>query len=208
MQDNSMVPPGWAREERPACKSCFCRLCRIKPNDTIIRRLMAELRQMEEKRAQTRAEYGIEIDLADPEGNDLRIWLLRIYADRVDKDCALGKELRRLCIPVMVFEVWIPDQFPVAPPKVRALKPSFNHGSFWVHQHGALCMETLTRQGWSPAMSLVQLGVQIKAMMSQGSGSISSPAATAGSSAHERDRAWGVAKRIEDSHKDWDTFRT
>jgi len=161
------------------------------------------MRQMELQRAKNLEEHGLELTLADPEGADLRAWTLRLHASSVDADCSLGKELRRWNVPEIVFEVWIPVGFPTSPPKVRVLKPTFNNGSFWVHQYGALCLEILTRQGWSPATSLVQLGVALKNMMSQGNGSISSPVGSVGMLQSDRERAWQRADAIEASHKDW-----
>jgi ubiquitin-protein ligase len=166
------------------------------------------MKQMEQNRAETLKEHGLELVLADPEGNDLRIWTLSIHTSGIDSDCELGKELRRYAIPTISFEVWIPDDFPVAPPKLRVLKPCFSKGSFWVYGYGALCLETLSRSGWSAAMSLIALGVQVKFMMSSQPGTVAGPEATAGSSRSDRERAWGVFDGIEKTHKDWDTFRT
>lgn len=173
-----------------------------------LRRLMSELKQLQNKREQNIAEYGIDVRLADPEGNDLRIWQLHMHADKLNQKSGLAKALQKFAIDVVVFELWIPDAFPTAPPRVRVLKPTFNTGSFFVFSNGALCMETLSQQGWSPALSLLQLGLQMKATMSEGSGSIYSPAATAGASDNDRKRAWETFEKIEESHKDWDPFRT
>merc|ERR1711972_928291 len=103
---------------------------------------------------------------------------------------------------VIELEVWIPDLFPVSPPKVRVLRPYFQTGSFFVQSHGALCLDLLTKQGWTPAMPLLQLGVQIKMMMSQGTGSVISASAIGGN----REAAWATAQHIEDVHADWKHF--
>eukprot|EP00927_Polykrikos_kofoidii_P055047 TRINITY_DN49364_c0_g1_i1.p1 TRINITY_DN49364_c0_g1~~TRINITY_DN49364_c0_g1_i1.p1 ORF type:complete len:633 (-),score=71.63 TRINITY_DN49364_c0_g1_i1:53-1918(-) len=199
-------PKDTADEVRAASSVPSADECTLPPK--CLQRLTREMRQMETQRSKILAEHGIELALCDPEGNNLRVWSLKINSVAVDAACTLGKELRKYGVPCIEFEVWIPDAFPVAPPKVRVLRPSFGGGSFYVHQNGALCLEILTRQGWSPAMSLVQLGVQIKTMMSQTPGHVSSPVAMAGSSERDRQRAWATAGLIEDSHKDWDSFRT
>merc|ERR1711972_1243206 len=103
-------------------------------------------------------------------------------------------------------ELWIPDAFPVEPPRARVLRPQFGKGSFFVYQHGALCLEILTKQGWSPATSLMQLGVQVKIMMSQGQGSVIGPGAVGEPGARGREKAWATSQHIDDAHSDWKVF--
>jgi len=166
-----------------------------------LQRLTREMRQMEQQKAKNLQEHGLEFSLTDPEGNDLRVWTLRLHTSSVDAGSRLGKQLREWNVPAIIFEVWIPDGFPTSPPKVRVMQPTFSAGSFWVHQYGALCLEILTRQGWSPATSLVQLGVALKNMMTHGNGSISNSGA--GASTRDREAAWKKADAIESSHQDW-----
>mmetsp|Transcript_19306 Transcript_19306/g.42071 ORF Transcript_19306/g.42071 Transcript_19306/m.42071 type:complete len:538 (-) Transcript_19306:143-1756(-) len=174
-----------------------------------LQRLSREVRQVEEQREKSRMEHGVELSLVDEEGGDLRIWSLKILAHGVDADSHLGKQLRAHSINAICFEVWIPDNFPVEPPRVRVLRPNFTIGSFFVQSNGALCLEILTSQGWSPAMSLLQLAQQVKAMMSQGSGNIHSAGGDdRRSDAAARDRAWATQKQIEAVHTDWDSFNS
>lgn len=172
-----------------------------------LQRLGRELKQLEQHKAAKLEEHGIEVALADPAGEDLRVWTMRILTAGLDEDCALRKALSSKNVDTVEFEIWIPDAFPVAPPRVRVLRPYFSPGSFFVHQFGSLCLEVLTSQGWTPAMSLMQLGVQVKAMMSQGQGSVSSGACGEPGAAG-RNRAWQIAERIEDVHKNWQHFST
>lgn len=170
-----------------------------------LQRLMRELRTTAEQREKLSKEDGVELDLADPEGSDLRVWLLRLMTPGIDPQSALGKQLRQFGVPAIDIEVWVPDGFPYEPPRLRILKPSFSTGSFWVQTHGALCLEVLTKQGWSPAMSLPQLGVHVKTMMSQvPGGTISGTGAIGGS----RESAWATSTAIEASHQDWNPFST
>lgn len=168
-----------------------------------LRRLTTEMRQIEEKKADYLAEHGLSISLADPEGSDLRVWSLILRAEKVDADSTLGKALRHSRAAEIEFEVWIPNGFPISPPKVRVLRPTFGQNSFFVQAHGALCMETLTNQGWSPALSLLQLGVQIKTIMSSGSGSILSLNSMGDGC---REQAWKTFERVESAHADWKNF--
>mmetsp|Transcript_50439 Transcript_50439/g.117670 ORF Transcript_50439/g.117670 Transcript_50439/m.117670 type:complete len:112 (+) Transcript_50439:3-338(+) len=102
-------------------------------------------------------------------------------------------------------EIWIPDAFPSAPPSVRVLKPCFASGSFRIHSSGALCMEVLTNQGWSPGLTLAQLGVQIKDILQQGQGRISGVGFMSEPGSAGRQRAMNVSKLLEEAHQtDWE----
>jgi len=188
-QGNFTVPEGvTSPEEAPLPTKCLQRLTR-------------ELRSVEEQRQQNLTENGVEIKLADPEGNDLRVWQLRLHASCIAKDCQLGKELSRHAIQAIEMEVWIPDNFPMAPPRLRILSPCFSEGSFFVQQHGALCLELLTSQGWSPSTTLPQLAVHVKTMMSaQSGGTVRAPGAM---SSNGRHAAWKIMQVVEAAHEDW-----
>merc|ERR1712107_118999 len=58
-----------------------------------LQRLMREMKQVEEKRAQHLNDSGISVSLADPQGENLRLWSLTILTDRIDKDVELSKQL-------------------------------------------------------------------------------------------------------------------
>jgi len=173
-----------------------------------LQRLTRELRHAEEQRAGHLEEHGLRLALCDPQGEDLRAWSLHILSHAVDETCSLGRELRAHGVEAVELEVWIPDAFPVEPPLLRVIRPRFSQGSFFVHQHGALCLEILTRQGWTPAMSLPQLGVQVKTMMSQGSGTVSGPGAMGDPGPAGREAAWATSRLIESAHSDWQSFST
>eukprot|EP00747_Dinoflagellata_sp_TGD_P107155 gnl/TRDRNA2_/TRDRNA2_170043_c0_seq2.p1 gnl/TRDRNA2_/TRDRNA2_170043_c0~~gnl/TRDRNA2_/TRDRNA2_170043_c0_seq2.p1 ORF type:complete len:323 (+),score=63.14 gnl/TRDRNA2_/TRDRNA2_170043_c0_seq2:133-1101(+) len=172
-----------------------------------LQRLMREMRQMEAEREKQLKEHGIELSLADPQGNDLRIWRLLLRTESIDCQSELGKSLRAHRVDIVEFEMWIPDGFPTLPPKLRVLSPVFNVGSFFVQQHGALCLEVLTNQGWSPAMSLSQLGVHVKTMMSSQAGTVSHAGRNASAGPEGRRAAWQVAQQIEAGHQDWQHFK-
>jgi len=169
-----------------------------------LKRLSRELAQTEARKEELLREHGLELSLCDPDGGDLRIWSLRLLTQGVDIGSEFGRQLRRWNIDAVELEIWIPDAFPTSPPKVRVLKPYFDSGSFRVHSYGALCMEVLSSQGWSPGLTLAQLGVQIKDIMLQGSGRISGTGTMADPGAAGRRRAMDIADRIEAHHSDWE----
>jgi len=163
-----------------------------------LKRLTRELRSLEEKREEYSQLHAVELQLRDVEGGNLREWLLSIYTAGIDAECALGTQLRAWKVHSIEFEIWIPDSYPITPPQVRVLKPQLSSG-FYVHEQGALCLEILSEGGWTPAMSLMQLGVQMKAMMSQGQGTLSGTGLIGGT----REGAARVSQSIFNIHQDW-----
>jgi len=163
-----------------------------------LKRLTRELRSLEEKREEYSQLHAVELKLRDTEGGNLREWLLSIYTTGIDAECALGTQLRAWKVHSIEFEIWIPDSYPITPPQVRVLKPQLSSG-FYVHDQGALCLEILSAEGWTPAMSLLQLGVQMKAMMSQGRGTLNGTGLIGGT----REGAARVSESIFNIHQDW-----
>ena len=84
------------------------------------------------------------------------IFLTHIFAGRVD------------------LEIRFPDQYPFEPPKVRVVKPRFKPRTGFVI-NGALCMELLSKDGWTPAMSVVALIQSIKGIFWEGKGRLDLP---------------------------------
>ena len=62
--------------------------------------------------------------------------------------------------------VCIQDSFPFEPPFVRVVRPIISGG--YVLGGGAICMELLTKQGWSSAYSLESLIMQLSATLVKG----------------------------------------
>lgn len=58
------------------------------------------------------------------------------------------------------------DNFPFEPPFVRVVNPVLNGG--YVLHGGAICMELLTRQGWSSAYGMESVILQISATLVKG----------------------------------------
>jgi len=58
------------------------------------------------------------------------------------------------------------DTFPFEPPFVRVIQPVISGG--YVLGGGAICMELLTKHGWSSAYSLESLVLQIAATLVKG----------------------------------------
>jgi hypothetical protein len=84
---------------------------------------------------------------------------------KFDESDVLGKGLHKLAerVPEFVPEVELqfvfPTAFPLQPPFVRVVHPLLSHG--FVMRSGAICMELLTTDGWTPANSIDSLVQQV-----------------------------------------------
>ncbi|CAD7923383.1 unnamed protein product [Amoebophrya sp. A120] len=106
-----------------------------------------------------------ESGLLDATPHNSRFLQMHFLSEKLPDDSALGKQAKAGRIERLVFELMFSDHYPMDAPKVRLVTPTASLGSFWVQNHGALCMELLSADGWSPVISLEQLAFSIRAMM-------------------------------------------
>ncbi|XP_046574341.1 ubiquitin-conjugating enzyme E2 Q2-like isoform X2 [Haliotis rubra] len=126
-------------------------------------RLMKELRDIYKSESFKRQIYTVDLV------NDcLYEWCVKLK--KVDQDSPLhsdlqtykekeGKDFIQLCFTFK-------DSFPFDPPFVRVVNPVISGG--YVLGGGAICMELLTKQGWSSAYSLESVILQISATLVKG----------------------------------------
>jgi len=126
-------------------------------------RLMKELREI--YRSQNFKDGIFTVELV----NDcLYEWHIKLH--KVDPDSALHndmqllkeKEGREFILLHMMFK----ENFPFEPPFVRVVHPIISGG--YVLGGGAICMELLTKQGWSSAYTVEALILQISATLVKG----------------------------------------
>ncbi|VDN59979.1 unnamed protein product [Dracunculus medinensis] len=105
------------------------------------------------------------IELID---DSLYNWHVRLK--KVDPDSHLAMDLKTLYNTEnqdhLLFQFLFKDTFPFEPPFVRLVSPMIQNG--FILNGGALCMEILTKQGWSSAYSLENLILQIAATLVKG----------------------------------------
>jgi len=129
-------------------------------------RLMKELRELYKSEALKKGQISVELV-----NDSLYDWQVSIL--KVDEDSLLQKDLDRLkndpkhtteaCVTIGIS---FPNNFPFDPPFCRVISPVMSGG--FVLSGGAICMELLTKQGWSSAYSIESLIVQIMATMAKG----------------------------------------
>lgn len=89
-----------------------------------------------------------------------------------DVDSQLIRDMQNFDIPFVEIEINFDDNYPYSPPFVRVVSPRFMYQTGHITSKGALCMEILTPQKWSPAYSIESLLVQIKSTITEGGAKI------------------------------------
>uniref|UniRef100_A0A8C5NC94 Ubiquitin-conjugating enzyme E2 Q2-like n=1 Tax=Gouania willdenowi TaxID=441366 RepID=A0A8C5NC94_GOUWI len=110
-------------------------------------RLMKELREIYRSQSYKTGIYSVELV------NDMMFGssFIHIYLSVCDSCCLFAS---------------VQDNFPFDPPFVRVVSPVLSGG--YVLGGGALCMELLTKQGWSSAYSIESVIMQINATLVKG----------------------------------------
>jgi len=100
--------------------------------------------------------------------DNLYEWIVKLY--KVDPDSPLANDLQTLAKEgkdaFIQFSFVFKESYPFEPPFVRVMAPVINNG--YVLSGGAICMELLTKQGWSSAYSIESLILQISATLVKG----------------------------------------
>lgn len=126
-------------------------------------RLMKELREIYKSESYKKSIYAVEL-LND----SLYEWHVKLY--KVDPDSALYGDLSAFKEKEgkdhILLSFTFKDTFPFDPPFVRVIAPIISGG--YVLGGGAICMELLTKQGWSSAYSMESVIMQIAATLVKG----------------------------------------
>ncbi|XP_006899463.1 PREDICTED: ubiquitin-conjugating enzyme E2 Q2-like [Elephantulus edwardii] len=131
-------------------------------------RLMKELRDIYRSQSYKTGIYSVE--LINDSLYDWRLYDWHVKLQKVDPDSPLHSDLQILKekegIEYILFNFSFKDNFPFDPPFVRVVLPVLSGG--YVLGGGALCMELLTKQGWSSAYSIESVIMQINATLVKG----------------------------------------
>lgn len=127
-------------------------------------RLMKELREVYKSDSYKSGVFTVE--LVD---DSLYEWYVRLSI--VDSESPLHKDLKELNEKGggndhIKLHISYKDNYPFAPPFVRIVSPVLMGG--YVLSGGAICMELLTKQGWSSAYTIEALIMQIAATLVKG----------------------------------------
>uniref|UniRef100_A0A8C3G0B4 E2 ubiquitin-conjugating enzyme n=1 Tax=Cyclopterus lumpus TaxID=8103 RepID=A0A8C3G0B4_CYCLU len=126
-------------------------------------RLMKELREIYRSQSYKTGIYSCELV-----SDSLYEWHVKLRM--VDPDSPLHSDLQVLKekegVDYILLDFSYKDNFPFDPPFVRVVAPVLSGG--YVLGGGALCMELLTKQGWSSAYSIESVIMQINATLVKG----------------------------------------
>uniref|UniRef100_A0A8C6WTR8 E2 ubiquitin-conjugating enzyme n=1 Tax=Neogobius melanostomus TaxID=47308 RepID=A0A8C6WTR8_9GOBI len=126
-------------------------------------RLMKELREIYRSQSYKTGIYSVELV-----NDSLYEWHVKLRT--VDPDSPLHSDLQVLKekegVDYILLNFSYKDNFPFDPPFVRVVAPVLSGG--YVLGGGALCMELLTKQGWSSAYSIESVIMQINATLVKG----------------------------------------
>ncbi|KND94363.1 Poly [ADP-ribose] polymerase 8 [Tolypocladium ophioglossoides CBS 100239] len=110
----------------------------------------------------TSRELGWYVDVEKVE--NLFQWIVELHS--FDTELLLAKDMRRLGHISVVLEVRFGASFPVSPPFVRVVRPRFlpfaRGGGGHVTAGGAICSELLTNSGWSAALTMENVLLQVR----------------------------------------------
>nr|XP_034368308.1 ubiquitin-conjugating enzyme E2 Q2-like isoform X2 [Arvicanthis niloticus] len=131
-------------------------------------RLMKELREIYRSQSYKSGTYSVELI-----NDSLYNWHVKLR--KVDPDSPLYSDLQLLNekegIDYILLNFSFKDNFPFDPPFVRIECPIISQGH--VLDGGTLCMELLTKQGWSSAYSIESVIMQINATLVKGEARVS-----------------------------------
>ncbi|XP_052817642.1 ubiquitin-conjugating enzyme E2 Q1-like [Mya arenaria] len=127
-------------------------------NPTAFQRLAKDMKNMK-KEAKN---FGID---GGPRGDNLFIWDVKLTG--FPEDTALGKDLKAWAQnsnrePVVYLEMQFPGDYPMSPPFVRVTRPRFKFLTGHITIGGSICMQMLTRSGWTPSNDIEGILVQIR----------------------------------------------
>lgn len=126
-------------------------------------RLMKELREVYRSDSFKKGIYSVELV-----NDSLYEWTIRLK--KVDPDSALFTDLQTYKEKEgrdhILLNCSFKENFPFEPPFIRVITPVLQGG--YVLGGGAICMELLTKQGWSSAYSMESVILQISATLVKG----------------------------------------
>jgi len=149
-------------------------------NGDIFKRRRANLDKHAAMRTR-RLTFEIEkVKAIDPKKNGLRFEINEdskfdrwtAFIGDIDPKTRLFTDMERAGLKEIKLEILFGPSYPFDPPFVRIVRPRFQYRTGHITLGGSICMELLTKQGWSPTYSIETLFVHIKALIVEGGGQL------------------------------------
>ncbi|KAF5691551.1 hypothetical protein FDENT_3372 [Fusarium denticulatum] len=128
-----------------------------------LRALNGQIKDLQKTQSKTNlATLGWYIDFEKL--HNLFHWFVELHS--FDRDLPLAKDMASRGCSSIVLELRFGASFPISPPFVRVVRPRFlpfaQGGGGHVTIGGAICSELLTNSGWSPALSLEKVFLEVR----------------------------------------------
>ena len=114
------------------------------------------------------ANVGFRVELM--EEDNLDIW--KIFIINFDNNPKIKQDLDKIDIKEVEMELNFPERYPIEPPFIRIVSPRFVYQTGHITSGGSICMELLTKSGWSAMYSIESLIIDIKCQIVEGDGQI------------------------------------
>lgn len=128
-----------------------------------LRKLNQEIRDMQKLQSETPlSALGWYIDFEKM--NNIFQWIVELHS--FPQDLLLAQDMMSLNCQSIVLEIRFGSTYPMAPPFVRVVRPTFVPfrlgGGGHVTEGGAICSELLTNSGWLPILSLEKVLLSVR----------------------------------------------
>jgi ubiquitin-conjugating enzyme E2 Q len=132
-------------------------------SNTASKAIMAALKSIQATlEAENVIELGWYVDVKQVD--NIFQWVVELHS--FPEELPITQQMQEAKIPSVVLELRFPDQFPFAPPFARVVRPRMlpfaQGGGGHVTMGGSICMELLTASGWSPALSIMNVLLNIR----------------------------------------------
>lgn len=135
--------------------------------------------------------------------DQINIWRCQILKDNFKDYNALYQDFINYTINAIEFEILLPEKYPFEPPFIRIVKPRFEFLSGHITRGGSICMELLTKQGWTSSISIDKVLLMIKQNIMDGKARIDSNYISHEYSYREAVEAYD---RMLKNHPEWTKF--
>jgi len=105
---------------------------------------------------------------AKPISDNLYDWDVKLFDFEGELRADLNNYKRTSGADYVTLNMKFPKDYPFAPPFIRVVRPRFAFHTGHVTIGGSICMELLTRAGWSPGNDIESIIVQIRSEMMGG----------------------------------------
>jgi len=105
---------------------------------------------------------GYSVDLID---DQLDEWRVKLSRKAVDPDSKLCRDMIEKNVDHIELNFSFPENYPISPPFVCVVQPKLSGGYVY---DGAICLELLTKKGWSCSYCVEAIIVQVGSLFSHG----------------------------------------